>query len=530
LRRLLLLDPSIAALWLDLDSVQQATRARVNEASALARALVTSDSSGKIQDHVGVRAARRGDFTLAARAFQSAFSLRPDDIGAGKKLATALARSGWERAAFLVLSGMVTRARATSDKATLRELADFIDRQGGPEQRRLLVDGPESAAMAIFTLARSGAMKAGDFHAISRRDDLLANKTTFYSINSILAPLWDRSRPEAVRALLHLARNPIFSDLRGPDNELAGRLFDTASQSPTGAFGKAVTARFRDGDLEASIHHLSRAIENAERLPSEFHRVVQSGDFAGHPLWHLCNPFFIPWYRASSESGDVQKSWAENPSIAAAVDGDILAAYRRWRHDVPTTARLVREFVDKIGTDARYLDVGCGTGMWLRFLAEDLGISLDGLHGTDLHANRTDSTIRLLEDWATASGIPCAAHGLEDRVFPCDVLNPASALTDRLGENIDAVTLFFVTGCFEDDTLERFLEGALANRPRYVFHATVADRWTLYRGRTNDEKYFEPLGYRLTDRKWAGDSIDSKSIEKILLPLKYWPNPRVDVF
>ena len=492
--------------------------------------MVTGDSSGKVQDHVGVRSARRGDFTLAARAFESAFSLRPNDLGVGKKLATALAKSGRERAAFQILSGMVTRARASSDKAALGELADFIDRQGGPDQRRLLIDGPESAAIAIFTLARSGTMKADDFHAISLRDDLLANKTTFYSINSILAPLWDRSRPDAVRALLHLARNPIFGGLRGPDDALTRRLFDIASQSPANEFGKAVTARFRDGNLEASIHHLYRAIDNAERLPCEFHRVVQGGDFAGHPLWHLCNPFFIPWYRASSESGDVQKSWAGNPSIAAAGDDDILAAYRRWRHDVPTTARLVREFVDKIGTDARYLDIGCGTGMWLRFLAEDLGIGLDGWHGTDLHANRTASAIRLLEDWATTSGRPSAAHGLEDRVFPCDVLNQASALTDRLGGNIDAVTLFFVTGCFEDDALERFLKGALANRPRYVFHATVADRWTLYRGRTDDEKYFEPLGYRLTDRKWASDSIDSKSIEKILLPLKYWPNPRVDVF
>jgi tetratricopeptide (TPR) repeat protein/SAM-dependent methyltransferase len=530
LRRLLLLNPSVAAPWLDLDSILQAARARPEETQALARALITGDSSGQIQDHVGVRFARRGNFKLAVRAFQSAFSLKPGDLGAGAKLVTALAKSGEERAAFRVLSRMVTRARANPDKAELEKLAEFIGRHGGPEQKRLLIDGPESAALAIFSLTRSGALTIDEFNAISRRDDLFANKTTYYSINSILAPLWEKSRSDAVQALVRLSRNPIFADIRGPNDQLTRQLLDLASQTPGTQFSKAIHARFRDDDIETSIHCLARAIENTENLPAECHQVVQTGEFAGHPLWHLCNPFFIPWYRASSDSGDVQKSWADNPSIAAAGDDDVLASYQRWRHDVPTTAKLVRGFVDKIGADARYLDVGCGTGLWLRFLAEDLGVDLTRLHGTDLHANRTASAARLLGNWATTNDIASSPQGIENRVFPCDVLRKTTALKDRLGANIDAVMLFFVTGCFEDDALASFLEGALSNRPRYVFHATVADRWTLYRGRSDDEKFFTPLGYHLTERTWAGDAIHSNSIQKILLPLKYWPNPRVDIF
>lgn len=537
LRRLLLLDPSVAALWVDLAGAAHALGRVVEVTGTLTRASIAADSTGRIQAHAGVLLSRQGHFANAIQPFITAFRLRPRDFHIGTMLAAAQSKAGREQAAFTTLTAIAERARAESDMEALAALADFLYRNGGVTQMARLVPEfasipikPDLAGLAVLTLQRSGNLSAGSIGALLDRTDLVTGKAAYYSLAKILSDRWADDHAGTAALLTRLALNPGCIAARRIDEALAGALKTLGAHPPFSAFDDGVKALFEENDAGKSIRIFIQALGDGAYPPAKYNQIIESGDFAGHPLWHLCNPYFPAWYRASSESRDVQANWADDPAIAGAGDEDVHTTYRRWRQTGTPVAPLVRDFVDTVGTTARYLDVGCGIGLWLRFLVEEAGVSLAGLHGTDLHGNRTRAAIRLLARWASVNDQSLDPAGLANRVFPCDVFKNANDLRALLPGGIDAVTLFFVTGCFEDEDLPAFLDGALATRPRHVLHATVADRWTLYRGRPDDERFFEPLGYRLVSRSWAGDPIGPETAERILLPAQYWSNPRVDIF
>ena len=495
------------------------------------------DSTGRVQEHAGVRLARLGLFEAAAQCLQDAFRYRPTDYNLGMMLAAARSKAGDENGGFQTLSKLIQRAREASDAEALSKLADFVQRTSDVDQlRRLIPDfvsvlaKPEVAGLALLTLSRGLGSIVNDLDGLSRRRDLFDGKATFYALDGIAADLWLQNPSEAIDFLIRLARHPVCADTFKDDATVAEPLLQLASEHPHSLYSEAVTARFRERDIEKSIRCLAQVAQAGEIPPASYERPIEFGDFTGHSLWHLCNPFFAAWHRASSESRDVQDNWVNDPAISGLGDDDVVTSYHQWTQSAAPIKDLVRGFTDKIGTKARYLDIGCGTGHWLRFLVESAGVDISGIHGIDLHENRTDSAVKLLRDWAKANDTMATARGLEDRVFACDVFKDGDILRERLTGEIDAVMLFFVTGCFEDEALPRFLEKALSMRPRFVFHATVVDRWTLYRGRADDHEYFEPLGYKLVDQSTSANPLPREDLKTLLLPRKYWPNFRIDIF
>ena len=537
LRRLIVLDPGTAALWFDLAGTMDPRQSTGGTELVLRRGAMLGDRSGRIQEHAGVRLARHGLFETATRCFQDAFRHRPDDFNLGMMLAAAQSKAGNENAGFLTLSKMIQRAREAGDAAALSQLADFLHKTGDVDQLRRLVPDfvsvlakPEVAGLALLTLSRARRSVVDHLDGLSRRLDLFDGKASFYALDGIAADLWSNHPSEAINFLIRLARHPACADTFKGDATIAEPLLQLASEHSHSLFSTAVTARFRDRDIEKFIRCLAQAIRAEEIPAASYERPIEFGDFAGHSLWHLCNPFFAAWHRASSESRDVQDNWVNDPAISGAGDDDVITSYHQWTRNAAPIKDLVRGFTDRIGTTARYLDIGCGTGHWLRFLVESAGVDISGIHGIDLHQNRTRSAVTLLRDWAKANNTMSAAHGLEDRVFACDVFKDGDILRERLSGDIDAVMLFFVTGCFEDEALPGFLAKALSMRPRFVFHATVVDRWTLYRGRPDDHRYFAPLGYKLVDQATAANPLPHEDLKTLLLPHKYWPNFRIDIF
>ena len=206
--------------------------------------------------------------------------------------------------------------------------------------------------------------------------------------------------------------------------------------------------------------------------------------------------------------------------------------YTQWL-SVPLDTRaylstLVREIG---GPEIKALDLGCGFGEWLRFLAEHEGIAVDNLFGVDFHLSRVDATREMLID-AVENGARCSgelAGVLAENIWRRDLTREPSWQATPV-RNIDLVTMFVVTGVFEDEQLQRVLEGLAELAPRYVFVTTVSRRWRLWHGRSDESDFFERNGFQEIRRHWLPERLPSEAGMALLFPKRYWTNTSLHVY
>jgi hypothetical protein len=133
---------------------------------------------------------------------------------------------------------------------------------------------------------------------------------------------------------------------------------------------------------------------------------------------------------------------------------------------------------------------------------------------------------------AAANGAACGAE--LDAVLTRNVqrrdLSKAESWNETGIAEIDLVTMFVVTGVFEDKQLDRVLARVRELAPRYLFVTTVSRRWRLWYGRPNEHEFFERAGFREIRRHWMPEIMPKDSGVALLLPKRYWTNPSARIY
>jgi SAM-dependent methyltransferase len=344
-----------------------------------------------------------------------------------------------------------------------------------------------------------------------------------------------RGREVAAGLSLDLARSAVFqtrhraSAIKHPETLQALR--DVLADLTDSDLRGGVTALI-EGDVISTLECYGRFAARADAIPEPLCRLVENGAQAGHPLWHVANPYFALWSDITRVV-DAQNQWQKNRAVAAATDPEAkVAGYQDWlASDVPARAHLL-DLVARLGPrSTRFLDVGCGFGEWLRFLAEQGGVPIENLHGVDLHPGRVEATRRQLVE-AAMLGAPC--HG-DPAAIAGRRIRHQDLLQFQPGANpdfhgVDVITLFVVTGCFDDGQLDQLLERLAALSPRYIFTTTVTSQWQMWRGRLNEGEFFARHGFQETERHWLPERLSLDPLSALVLPRRYWTNLSVRLY
>jgi len=331
-----------------------------------------------------------------------------------------------------------------------------------------------------------------------------------------------------------IAGHPFFAEI-----------FTRASRGrePTETALNDVLSKLEDNDLRAGLQALldhdvvgavgwfRRFAARGASLPVCLGEVVPNGPDAGHPLWHVANPFFRIWAESSTDE-NAQENWRSNPVLGNQPAGTASERYGRWLSAPLDTRAYLSDLVREIGgAEIRALDLGCGFGEWLRFLADNEGVAVENLFGVDYHQSRVEATREMLAD-AAAKGARCSgdperilAGNIQKRDLAREPSWKATSMRD-----IDLVTMFVVTGVFDDQQLERVLAGLGELAPRYVFVTTVSRRWRLWHGRPDERTYFERNGFREIRRHWLPEVFPSEPGMALLAPKRYWTNTSLHIY
>jgi len=350
----------------------------------------------------------------------------------------------------------------------------------------------------------------------------------------MLSMAWVSNPDSAMAMAQDIARHPFFTEIFARAS-LGRELTETTLR---GVLEKIENQNLRTGlqamldhDVSGAVTRFGEFSKSGAGLPECLRDVVPDGPDAGHPLWHVANPFFRIWAESSSDD-NAQENWRSNPVLGDQPTDSAADRYAQWL-SAPKDARdFLSELVREIGgPDIKALDLGCGFGEWLRFLAENEGVAIDNLFGVDYHQSRVEATRDTLVD-AMENGARCLGDRssiLARNFHQRDLAQEPSWKTTPI-RDVDLVTMFVVTGVFEDEQLERVLEGLAALAPRYILVTTVTRRWRLWHGRRDEPAYFERNGFREIRSHWLPEVLPPVPAIALLAPRRYWTNTSLHVY
>jgi SAM-dependent methyltransferase len=288
------------------------------------------------------------------------------------------------------------------------------------------------------------------------------------------------------------------------------------------------------GESGRLLSRLARIVSNGAQFPHFLMTCIPTGPDAGHPVWHVINPFYMTWVTADlRERENVQKRWAENVPNSTQPDSDSDEAYTTWlRGNVPSRAEF-RDFIHRFaGKHPTVLDIGCSDGNWLRYFAEQTGARIEELRGIDIHEYRVAAARNTLaksfnDDLAT---LPVRSKNLARNLRKLDLLDPTVPQVFKDFGEIDIVFLFVITGCFTDEQRDIVLPRIASIGARYIFQTNVTRKWALWHGRDDDPERFAALGYREISRTPTPELLGPENARFLVLPRKYWTNPTVHIY
>jgi SAM-dependent methyltransferase len=322
-----------------------------------------------------------------------------------------------------------------------------------------------------------------------------------------------------------------FQELLESQPEFRRELKSIASVVPESSLRKGLES-LADGRTGDAISAYEAFARTGQSLPAPMFDLVEDGKFQGHPYWHLANPYFLIWSCGSTPS-DSQQAWRTDRAVIKGMDPETtLRGYRDWleRENAarPHFARLVAGLGQKT---VRVLDVGCGNGEWLRYLADKVGVGIENLMGMDLHESRVVATRAQLVEAATL-GAACEgdpASVVRSNIQRQNLLDLGQDAYSRFGK-IDVLALFVVTGCFDDAQLDDVLGRLAGLAPRFIFSTTVTRHWDMWHGRQDEEAFFLRHGYREVERHLLPETLTEDPFATLLLPRRYWTNHSARIY
>jgi SAM-dependent methyltransferase len=262
-----------------------------------------------------------------------------------------------------------------------------------------------------------------------------------------------------------------------------------------------------------------------------WNRVMPDGEDAGHPVFHLVNPFFYLWAGANLRF-DTQAAWqSEEAIVTSQAAGRMLESYPFWRARQDRALIAMRAFIAGFATPPRVLDLACGQGEWLQFMAESCGVPLENLHGVELHAARlTGANDLLREHFACDHSAEDLAAKLERNLEVGDLLELSAEDIHTRHGTIDVITMAAVTPVFDDQKLARFLALLAQIRLTYIVVVTQIKHWDLNHGRADEDAWFARHGFEVERQEWAVLPLHPGEPHMTYLPQKYWPNRRITIY
>ena len=257
----------------------------------------------------------------------------------------------------------------------------------------------------------------------------------------------------------------------------------------------------------------------------------------GHPRWHLLFPKYHRYARGSLQSGshregEVSKFWRNKEHFRVSGYPDIEQSYHRMRgrpnEPYGDLIDVFRPWLKK-----RILDIGCGSGHFLRTLV-DHGYPLENLFGCDLHAVRVDAARRLVFQGAVQSAL--AATGACDdiallettfrHIFVFDLL--ADDPFPETTQSPDVVTLLALTPVFEDDRLAAIGHEIANLAPKTIIDVSAYDHTPFnVGGRENLEKFFP--SYQQTKTLWRYEKFFLGAVRYLWTERNIWSTRRITI-
>lgn len=365
---------------------------------------------------------------------------------------------------------------------------------------------------------------------------LFARKIHFYPLSALFVDMRAKHGPDAAT---HWAVAPFESPagreavdavIRGRGSDLdrfAGALVEDRWLT------RAINA-LGTGDPGDAVRAVSAFLSDAHAPRDQLERILLDGPDAGHPVWHVINPYFHLWAAGNLDAAGSQSHWRGSRAISQGVESwaEIQPRYQAWigGGEAGLIRRSLADISEELRRPPRILDLGCGVGTFLRHAVENCDVPVENVAGVDLHESQIASVREGLLELADASDQQFLAGIVADNLVAGDLLDLDMASLKQRHPDLDLVTLFAVSGCFDDEQFSKLLASTQGLNARYLMVRTVGKSWNLWRGREDEDDYYARIGYELVQQDWLPEPLPEEGLIHILAPRKYWANSRLVLY
>lgn len=362
--------------------------------------------------------------------------------------------------------------------------------------------------------------------------DLFGQKLNFYKLETIFHYAEEyfggSAAIEWLAALLDVPETR-----RAVSESLTARKADLMSHAGTRVKTKelaAILEAIETGALAEAARLTLALFEVSGGGLDDFETVINDGPDAGHPIWHVVNPFYHLWQAADAKPEEAQGKWSETGAVTKDWNWkQERPGYLEWvnSEELLGTRQVLQDVIRRFQAPPRIIDLGCGTGRWLRFMAEHCSVPISALHGVELHETRTACARQALIELA-AGAETIATINRNVRAGDLLVLDP-----DDIGtryEHLDLVTLIGVTGCFDDARLRELATKISRLEPRFILTHGMIDQWDFWHGRKNEAGFFEAVGYEFVRGQWVPEIRSRTEARQLVGPRKYWVSSVTNVY
>jgi hypothetical protein len=182
------------------------------------------------------------------------------------------------------------------------------------------------------------------------------------------------------------------------------------------------------------------------------------------------------------------------------------------------------------------LDIGCGDGVFLRYLHEEFEVPLEALWGVELDPKRMLAARRQVYIGAVNQAVRRehagqtpdfddleVMAGISRRIVAYDVMGDAPWPGAVIGGGIKAATMIGVAPTLNDRELGGLAQCLAKLGPEFVLNSDLyVNIKENYGGRLGLEPFFARFCYRQVDAEWVPEPFSSRYLPYFILQRPYW--------
>ena len=290
-------------------------------------------------------------------------------------------------------------------------------------------------------------------------------------------------------------------------------------------------------------------VSMVDRIIRWLEQPLQSPPYRGHSRWHTLCPSFHLWKSTNPWSRRVNERVSDYWQRRLTVEKGFNALERKYRTSVFGGLKTYQRIADVLAEHAcsSVLDIGCGDGVFLRYVVERGDLPLESLWGCELDPKRVRNAHRQLymadvERCLRPVRDPAAVHERRElndlellaraqaQVVQFDLMGDDAWPKPIRADGIEAMTLIALTTSFNDTEMQRLAAKLVELAPRVIIDASLYENIQEgYGGRMGVERFFAPHGYRQTLFEWVPERLTGRSPTFFWRRRAYWPSVTLSV-